>query len=302
MASRRPACWDLDNVKKPDVGQGGQLVSYGTSNFLFFCEFRQFGLNKSDISLYKVPFDVPLVAHDMLLRFQRVDVLSAVGPAAQVPSRVGDEPETVILPTQPIADDDMSGSPGAGGGNSSDVNAPGTSPTAGGSRGDSIKEAYYNAGSAALILVIIFAGLALFVWLRSRAAAKANGGGGGFMSGFRSDPVALPRRRRKKGTGDASARDGDGDGASSRRRLWGRGEAEEGEPQELDELVRGDGTADDIEDDDDDDDLEAARRRRRTGGDIGATSPGDDEEEEEAEMFSLGPDSDEEKVDGGHHG
>jgi hypothetical protein len=251
----------------------------------------------------QVPFDVPAAAHDMLLRFQGVDVLSA----PRVPSRVGDsELGTVLEPTtQPAAD---SGGP----------DSTATPPTAAAAspKSDTIREAYYNAGSAALILVIIFAGLALFVYLRSRAGKLGGGGGGGDgldgaarglmrIPGFGSTarPV-LPRRRRRGGvgTGDASVHP-----ERAGRRLWGKGEAEEGEPQELDELVRGDGTADDVEDDDEDgggEDLETGGRGGYTRKEKGKGVAGAAKAEggrlqqggEEEDMFSLGlADSDEEK-------
>jgi carboxypeptidase D len=49
----------------------------------------------------KVPFDLPLVAHDMLLRFMGVNILTASGPAAAIPSKVGEETETVVSETHP---------------------------------------------------------------------------------------------------------------------------------------------------------------------------------------------------------
>lgn len=50
-----------------------------------------------------VPID-PLpaaAAHDMLLRFMAVDTLYAAGEAARVPSRIGEENESVLSPTHP---------------------------------------------------------------------------------------------------------------------------------------------------------------------------------------------------------
>ncbi|KAL8283118.1 hypothetical protein RQP46_005896 [Phenoliferia psychrophenolica] len=50
---------------------------------------------------HMVPMDVPVAAHDMLLRFMGVDTLHAAGHAAKVPSRLGKETEAVLGATQP---------------------------------------------------------------------------------------------------------------------------------------------------------------------------------------------------------
>lgn len=49
----------------------------------------------------QVGYDQPLAAHDMLVRFIGVDLLAAAGPAAQVPSRIGNEQEAVLGETHP---------------------------------------------------------------------------------------------------------------------------------------------------------------------------------------------------------
>jgi hypothetical protein len=250
----------------------------------------------------------------MLLRFQGVDLLSS----PRVPSRVGNsELGSVLDPNRTVTD---------GGGSQSDSGSGSTvTPSAVASgKSDLIAEAYYNAGSAALILVIIFAGLALFVYFRNRAIRLGDGGDGFDGHAGRSGPrgfMRIPRfgqttafsprsRRRAAGTGDASVHP-----ERAGRRLWGKGEAQEGEPQELDELVRGDGTADDAEDDDVvvEDDLESGVYSREEKGKGVATvtaakdereavvvgrAQEEEEEEEEADMFSLGQEeSDEDKDD-----
>ncbi|KAM0755570.1 alpha/beta-hydrolase [Meredithblackwellia eburnea MCA 4105] len=50
---------------------------------------------------HMVPIDVPVAAHDMLLRFMQVDTLRAAGQAAKVPSQVGNEANTVLGATHP---------------------------------------------------------------------------------------------------------------------------------------------------------------------------------------------------------
>ncbi|KAK4704188.1 hypothetical protein P7C70_g2025, partial [Phenoliferia sp. Uapishka_3] len=61
------------------------------------------GLSYVDVfhASHMVPIDVPVAAHDMLLRFMGVDTLHAAGPAAKVPSRLGQETEAVLGATQP---------------------------------------------------------------------------------------------------------------------------------------------------------------------------------------------------------
>lgn len=44
-----------------------------------------------------VGFDVPVVAHDMMLRFMDVDLLSAAGASARVPSRVGEGNDRLLV-------------------------------------------------------------------------------------------------------------------------------------------------------------------------------------------------------------
>lgn len=44
-----------------------------------------------------VGFDLPVVSHDMMLRFMDVDLSSAAGPSAKIPSRVGNSPGRELI-------------------------------------------------------------------------------------------------------------------------------------------------------------------------------------------------------------
>lgn len=121
----------------------------------------------SDAS-HMVPYDQPLASHDMLLRFLGVDLLGAAGPAAQVPSKVGDEQEAVLGETHPNGTAVL----GANGGLSGMVGENGelVSIGAGGKNGGGggALEALVNVGSALVILALMGLGLAVFLVVRRR--------------------------------------------------------------------------------------------------------------------------------------
>jgi len=98
-------------------------------------------------------FDVPMVVHDMILRFMGVDLGAAAtaGQHAQLPSSVGDDVrEGIVIPPS-----------------STDSATPATS--SGVSDDDAARwEAYYNAGSAALVFILIALSIGLFFYFRSR--------------------------------------------------------------------------------------------------------------------------------------
>ncbi|GAA5958162.1 hypothetical protein JCM21900_002928 [Sporobolomyces salmonicolor] len=160
---------------------------------------------------HMVPYDQPLAAHDMFLRFVGVSLLSAAGPAAQVPSRIGNEQEAVLGSTHPngTALDSLS-SPGAS--SSSGSSSPaldeldsttlgggGAAAAAGGAGGGAkalggtALEGLVNASSALVLVLIMLGAFGTFLFVRkrmtggrgrfSRAAAGEGwgslGGGGG---------------------------------------------------------------------------------------------------------------------------
>lgn len=175
-----------------------------------------------------------MVAHDMLLRFQHTDFMSAAGSAAKVPSRVGDQQESIIGETLP----------------NGTVITPtneAQKATAGAvSEYDSSTAAYYNVGSAAVVIFLLAAVAGIFYALRRKVRQEqtrtANLGayeaGGYSPPGTSSGSAGLekPSKRmhqHKRGQ-DAAAR-----GISSTAHR----DAGNGDEHELEHLVRRDGEA-----------------------------------------------------------
>jgi len=103
---------------------------------------------------HMVPYDKPHVTHDMILRFMGVDFSALTGGTAQIPSNVGLDFKPSF---KPVLDEKM---PQSG------TIAPGKAKTP--EQDKAMWEAYYNAGSAALVLVLIALAVGLFFWIRSR--------------------------------------------------------------------------------------------------------------------------------------
>ncbi|THH18196.1 hypothetical protein EW146_g2731 [Bondarzewia mesenterica] len=99
---------------------------------------------------HMVGFDVPHVSHDMILRFMGVNFSAITDGSARIPSSVGDDSKPAFI------DDAL---PAA----STPVPVSKTPE-----QDKAMWEAYYNAGSAAVILVIICIALAVFFWYRVR--------------------------------------------------------------------------------------------------------------------------------------
>ncbi|KAJ8516650.1 hypothetical protein ONZ45_g6071 [Pleurotus djamor] len=98
---------------------------------------------------HMAPFDVPHVTHDMILRFMGVNFSAIVDGSARVPSSIGSS-------AKPIFSEDAA---------ASKTPAPsGKTPE----QEAAMWEAYYNAGSAALVLVLILVAIGTFLWCRIR--------------------------------------------------------------------------------------------------------------------------------------
>lgn len=124
-----------------------------------------------------VPYDQPLASHDMLLRFLGVDLLGAAGPAAQVPSRVGDELEAVLGETH------KNGTAVAGVVQVGEVESGGKGK--GGLLGTSQgMEAVVNAGSALVIIVVMAVALGVAILVRKRLQRRGGGGKHGRVPSF----------------------------------------------------------------------------------------------------------------------
>jgi len=115
-----------------------------------------------------VPYDQPLASHDMVLRFLGVDLLGAAGPAAQVPSRVGDELEAVLGETH------KNGTALAGVAPVSNAEKA-SAGLLGTSQG---LEAVVNAGSALVIVVVMALALGAALLVRRRLQRRGGLGGG----------------------------------------------------------------------------------------------------------------------------
>jgi carboxypeptidase D len=149
---------------------------------------------------HMVGFDVPVVAHDMMLRFMNVDFTKLIDGSVRIPSAVGDDFKPTI---------DLNG----GGDGSTDSNGAHV-PTA--AEEKARWDAYYNAGTAALVFVLIILAIGLFFYLRSKQSRKAtsNGGAYGKVNGDAEESIPLNRShadieesRRRKGKGRATEAD-----------------------------------------------------------------------------------------------
>ncbi|KAJ6610366.1 alpha/beta-hydrolase [Mycena sp. CBHHK59/15] len=97
---------------------------------------------------HMAPFDLPHVSHDMILRFMGVDFSALVGGSAKIPSSIGTSTKPQFLEDAP-------------------TETTTTFPTPGRVHSRP-RRSYYNAGSAALVLTVIFAAIGIFVWCRIR--------------------------------------------------------------------------------------------------------------------------------------
>ena len=96
-----------------------------------------------------VGYDVPHVSHDMMLRFMGMNFSAITDGSARIASSVGSDnkPVPILVTESPTP-----------------TPAPGKTKE----QNKAMWEAYYNAGSAALVLVIIAVLIAGFVWWKSR--------------------------------------------------------------------------------------------------------------------------------------
>ncbi|KAF8076754.1 pheromone-processing carboxypeptidase KEX1 [Lyophyllum atratum] len=99
---------------------------------------------------HMAPFDAPHVTHDMILRFMGFNFSSIFEGSAKIPSSLGTIKKPIFIgqaeakPTTPA------------------------NPSKFPEQDKAMWEAYYNAGSAALVLILIFACIGTFVWCRLR--------------------------------------------------------------------------------------------------------------------------------------
>lgn len=146
---------------------------------------------------HMVGFDVPVIAHDMMLRFMNVDFTKLTSGSARIPSAVGDD----VKPSIEF---------NSGGDGSTDSNGVHV-PTA--AEEKARWDAYYNAGTAALVFVLISLAIGLFFYFRSKQNKKRIGAYGE-VNGDVEESIPLNRNhadieesRRLKGKGRATEAD-----------------------------------------------------------------------------------------------
>ncbi|KIK64841.1 hypothetical protein GYMLUDRAFT_39801 [Collybiopsis luxurians FD-317 M1] len=130
---------------------------------------------------HMAPFDVPHITHDMILRFMGVDFSKIGEGSAKIPSSVGNAGKPMYVAAESA--------------NATPV-PTGKTPQ----QDKAMWEAYYNAGSAALVLVFILAVIGIFIWYRRR---KARSNTGVHLPLSQSEEESIPLTRRENGNDDS---------------------------------------------------------------------------------------------------
>ncbi|KAG6866114.1 hypothetical protein C0991_008422 [Blastosporella zonata] len=149
---------------------------------------------------HMAPYDAPHVAHDMILRFMGFNFSSIFEGSAKIPSSLGAVNKPVFIGEAEAK--------------------PTTAPVSGKTpeQDKAMWEAYYNAGSAALVLMLIFVGIGSFVWcrLRRRRSLRLP------MGGSEEESIPLHSSQRLEDDADAEAaeveRFGNGNGVGRMRK------------------------------------------------------------------------------------
>ncbi|KAG1752379.1 alpha beta-hydrolase [Suillus paluster] len=127
---------------------------------------------------HMVPYDVPDIAHDMILRFMGMDFSAIVDGSARIPSTVGDDVKPIFLDSGDLP----LSSP-----------LPGKTPE----QTKAQWEAYYNAGSIVLIFLLIAIAIGLCIWCRLRRRPVR------LLRNPQSEENIPKRKRKRKGKGRA---------------------------------------------------------------------------------------------------
>lgn len=115
---------------------------------------------------HMVGVDKPIESHDMIVRFMGIDYMKVAGPNALIPSRVGNEPDRVLIT--------------GGGGGIAQIGKDGSRviPGSGKTEEEVAEEArwraYYDAGSFALMVLLIAVGIGTWLLLRARKQRRLN--------------------------------------------------------------------------------------------------------------------------------
>ena len=146
---------------------------------------------------HMVGVDKPIESHDMMVRFMGIDFMKVAGPNALIPSRVGDEPDRVLIT--------------GGGGGIAEIGKDGSRviPGSGKTEGEVAEEArwraYYDAGSFALLILLIVVGIGTWLLLRARKRRRLDRnriGRGGALRLASTTEFGGDSARTAGGTGD----------------------------------------------------------------------------------------------------
>ncbi|KAK2465938.1 hypothetical protein APHAL10511_001579 [Amanita phalloides] len=175
---------------------------------------------------HMVPYDLPHVTHDMILRFMGVNFTAIIDGSARIPSSIGTVTKPIFVETS----------------TAKHTNLPVSGKTP--EQDKAMWEAYYNAGSAALILVLIFLGIGVFLWCRVRRNRVQ-------LPQTKREEEAIPLTAHNGHTGDDDDDDDDEDEDSylAKRSAKGKGKAaENGYPEEGEPVFHvGDSEDEDVE-------------------------------------------------------
>ncbi|KAJ7579750.1 Alpha/Beta hydrolase protein [Mycena floridula] len=103
---------------------------------------------------HMAPFDMPHVTHDMILRFMGVNFSAIVDGTGRLPSSLGGVSKPMFLDAS----------------QQTQAVTPGKTPQ----QDKAMWEAYYNAGSSAVVLALVFLVIGLFLWCRIRRKRTAS--------------------------------------------------------------------------------------------------------------------------------
>lgn len=187
-------------------------------------------LSEPVIPSWQVPFDLPVVAHDMLSRFLSTDYISAAGASALVPSRIGSEEASIVgethlngtaLDEPTLSKAEAEAAMAAAGGEIS----PGSSDSP-------VSDAYFGTGSVAVVALLAVIALGVgFLWRQRRKNRSGSAIGldtsraaGGF-GGHRIDH----HRRNRSNASDRSYRAGAGGAGKGKGKQRGEQDEEENE-------------------------------------------------------------------------
>ncbi|KAG6893086.1 hypothetical protein C0992_011308, partial [Termitomyces sp. T32_za158] len=165
MECERHARRHMGNLAKPYIRKGDHARNVD-EHLLTVC-LQIFNAS------HMAPFDLSHVTHDMILRFIDFNFSSIFEGSARIPSSLGNVKKPVFVGD---AEDKPSAAP-----------VPGKTPE----QDKAMWEAYYNAGSAALVLILIFAGIGTFVWYRLRRPRAVK------LAGSEEESIALNVSRRE---------------------------------------------------------------------------------------------------------